>query len=151
MPLLSRSKKSKGGNKKRKSSGDSASSPVGPASEQAGPALVEKIVEVVAKASIQSDDPESLDAEKSASPNRSWTLKHAVMPEIMTLMPKELEFCFVFRDEYRQKGENTDKRQIFYSCRRKIAHEMEEINRRCSSSSGLCRFIFQLRWAFQNL
>ena len=113
MPLLSRSKKSKGGNKKRKSSGDSASSPVGPASKQAGPALVEKIVEVgakastrpvVAKASIQSDDPESLDAEKSASPNRSWTLKHAVMPEIMTLMPKELEFCFVFSRRISSKG-----------------------------------------------
>ena len=64
---------------------------------------------------------------------------------------KSWNFVSFFRDEYRQKGENTDKRQIFYSCRRKIAHEMEEINRRCSSSSGLCRFIFQLRWAFQNL
>ena len=145
--------------KRRKSSGDPASSPAGPATEQARPAKLGKTVEVGAKASTRPivakaailDDPDSVDAEKSASPKKKWTLHHGTIPEFVASMPKQREICFVFRDEYRQKGENTEKRQIFYSCRRKIAHEMEEINRRCSSSSGLCRFIFQLRWAFQNL
>ena len=105
MPKLPVPRKEKKSNKKRKSSGDAAASPAGPATEQAGPALVEKTVEVastrpvVAKASIQPDDPTSLDADISASPNRLWTLKHDTIPEFHALMPKGQEFNFAFRDD----------------------------------------------------
>ena len=66
---------------------------------------MEKTVEFVVKASTQPDDPESLDADIPASPNRLWTLKHDTIPEFHALMPKGQEFCFAFRDDYRQEGE----------------------------------------------
>ena len=65
--------------KRRKSTGDSAASPAGPATQRAGPALEEKTVDVVSKAPTvvskaptQPDDPTSLDAE-TASPKLLWT------------------------------------------------------------------------------
>ena len=104
MPRLQLPRKSKSKGKK-KSSGDLTASPADPATEQAGPALVEKTVEVVSNASTQPVDSTSLDAEVSASPKRLWTLKHNTIPEFQEICPKGQEFNFAFRDNYRQEGE----------------------------------------------
>ena len=85
--------------------GDSAASPAGPATERAGLTTEEMAVDVASMAPTRTDDPLSLDAEKSASPRGIWTLKHAPEPEFQAICPKGQEFNFAFREDYRQEGE----------------------------------------------
>ena len=107
MPLLQvpKSKKTKLRSPKA-STGEPTAVPAGPAAVQAGPAQLENVVEVVAKAPTQSLAPKSLEADMSASPNRLWKLKHSTTAEFQeALLPKGQEFCFAFRDDYRQEGD----------------------------------------------
>ena len=98
-------KKAKAKKPRRKSQGDSAASPVGPATERAKLASEEMTVDVGSMAPTQTDDLLSLDAEKSASPRGIWTLKYANIPEFQEICPKGQEFNFAFREDYRQEGE----------------------------------------------